>query len=354
MMKIFKYLFLIILISLFASCSDNESSNVKNDFMKKTASPAIVGETIEFAYAMGTTSGRLNTAEAVASIPGAQGTGFGLYSYFTARSSISYNGVNYTGGAEVPVKTVKETNTNGATTTASMMEKVETHYMNPVVALGAGQSDLIAATLRYYYVVPEEARGKEVSLRFTAKSTEGESASYQTPAYKVSKMDMKRLIVMTNSNACYFSITDMKAYTKAEVESQNLSGKIDFVYMYQAQLNGFTYNHAFVSPGTDPKFVAIPANIPSGWTKNNTLMEKRVDVRDAQLKGNIPNVYIDDIDFETLNLSAAVDYVLDCKAEEGAFMKTADGKYAAYIFINSLNTNNGGTMTVSIKRYPLK
>lgn len=354
-MKIFKYLFLIILVSHLASCSDDESSNVKNDFMKKTTSPAIVGETIEFAYAMGTTSGRLSTAEAVASVSGVQGTGFGLYSYFTARNAVSYNGVNYVAGAEVPVQTVRETSTSGTTTTASMMEKVETHYMNPVVALGASQSDLVAATLRYYYVVPEEARGKEFSLRFTAKSTEGELASYQTPAYKVSKMDMKRLIAMKNNEACYFSIADMKAYTKAEVESQNLSGKIDFVYMYQAQLGGFTYNHAFVSPGTDPKFVAIPANIPSGWTKNKTLMEKRVDVRDAQLKGSMPNVYIDDIDFETLNLDAAVDYVLDCKAEEGAFMKTADGKYAAYIFINSLPTaNNGQTFTVSIKRYPLK
>lgn len=353
-MKIYKYLFLVILTVSLASCSDDESSDIKNDFMKKTTSPAIVGETIEFAYAMGTTSGRLNTAEAVASIAGFQGTGFGLYSYFTARTSITFNGVNYTGGAEVPIQTVKETSTNGATTTATMMEKIETHYMNPTVALGAGQSDLIAATLRYYYVVPEEARGKEVSLRFTAKSTDGGLVSYQTPAYKISKMDMKRLIVMKNSDACYFSISDMKAYTKDEVESQNLSGKIDFVYMYQAQLSGFTYNHAFVSPGTDPKFVAIPGNIPSNWTRNNTAMEKRVDVRDAQLKGNMPNVYIDDLDFETLNLSAAVDYVLDCKAEEGAFMKTADGKYAAYIFINSLNTNDGGTMTVSIKRYPLK
>ncbi|MDR1089785.1 MAG: DUF4466 family protein [Prevotella sp.] len=343
-MKIFKYLFLIIPVALFTSCSDDKESNVKNDFLKKTTSPAIVGETIEFAYAMGTTSGRLNTAEAVASIPGAQGTGFGLYSYYTVR----------TGPTEASIQTVKETSTNGATSTAAMEEKVDTHYMNPVVPLGTSRSDLIAATLRYYYVVPEEARGKEFSLRFAAKSTDGGSASYQTPAYKVSKMDMKRLIVMTNSNACYFSVADMEAYTKEEVENRNLSEKIDFVYMYQAQLGGFTYNHAFVSPGTDPMFVAIPANIPPGWTKNNTLMEKRVDVRDAQLKGSIPNVYIDDIDFETLNLSAAVDYVLDCKAEEGAFMKTADGKYAAYIFINSLNTDNGGTMTVSIKRYPLK
>jgi len=351
-MKLFQYFLLLIPFGLCLSCSDDESvSNMRNDFIKKTSSPAIVGQFVEFAYAMGTTTGRLNTAEAIASISGAQDTGFGLYSYFTARATMNVDGVSYPAGSDVPLRTVQDATTNGATSTATLMEKVDANYINPTIAFGTSQTDLIAATIRYYYVVPEEARGKEISFRFSSKSSTGEIAEYQTPNYKVSKMDMKRLISMKNENACYFSIADMKAYTKEEVESQNLSSKIDFIYMYQAQLDGFTYGHVFVSPGTDSKFIAIPSAIPGGWTKNKTLMEKRVDVRDAQLKGNIPNVYIDDIDFETLNLSAAVDYVLTFNAEEGAFMKTADGKYAAYIFVNSLNAN--GEMTVSIKRYPL-
>ena len=350
-MKLFQYFLLLILTGLFFACSEDKEQNMKNDFLKKTVSPAVVGESVEFAYAMGATVGRLSTAEATASIAGAQGTGFGLYSYFTARGTMNVDGTSYPAGSDVPVRTVQEATTSGAVSKATMMEKVDANYINPTITFGTSQLDLIAATIRYYYVVPEEARGKEMSFVFSSKSTTGEMAEYKTPSYKVSKMDMKRLISMKSGVACYFSIADMKAYTQDEVQSQSLSGKIDFVYMYQAQLSGFTYGHAFVSPGTESKFIAIPSAIPGGWTKNKTLMEKRVDVRDAQLKGSNPAVFIDDLDFETLNLNDAVDYVLTFNAEEGAFMKTADGKYLAYVFVNSLNTN--GEMTVSIKRYPL-
>jgi hypothetical protein len=167
-------------------------------------------------------------------------------------------------------------------------------------------------------------------------------------------MDMKRLIKMKSGGACYFSIEDMKAYSLAEVTAQNLAGKIDFIYIYQDKLNGFDYKHSFVSPGTDPKFIAISGIVPSGST-NKTLMEKRANVRDAQLKGSLPNVYIDDIDFETLDLSYAMDYVLNFSNDDGAFMITANGKYAAYVYVNSLpDASKGIDMTISIKRYSLK
>ena len=351
-MKFLKYLlFLLIPVGFLVSCSDDEDANIKNDFIKKTTSPAIVGESIEFAYAMGTTVGQLSTAEAAASIAGNSGTGFGLYSYFTARGNMTVDGVSYTAGSDVPVRTVREASTSGAVSSANMMETVDANYINPTIAFGTAQTELIAATVRYSYVVPEEARGREFSVKFSSKSTTGETATYQTPAYKVSKMDMKRSIAMTSNDVCYFSIADMRAYTKAEVEAQNISSKIDFVYMYQARLGSYDYGSVFVSPGTDPQFIAISDIIPGNWTKNKTSMEKRVDVRDAQLKGSMPNGYIDDIDFETLNLSAAVDYVIGFSNDHGAFMKTADGKYAAYIYVNAVNPN--GTMTVSIKRYPL-
>ena len=163
-------------------------------------------------------------------------------------------------------------------------------------------------------------------------------------------MDMKRLIELQNEGTCYFSIEAMKAYTKAEVVAQNLTDKIDFIYNYQAKLNGFDYTHSFVSPATDPKFIAISGIVPSGAT-NNTPMEQRANVHDAQLKGSDPAVYVDDIDFETLKLDGAMNYILNLKKDDSAFMKTADGKYAAYIYIN--NIDNSGKMTVSIKRYPL-
>jgi|GEM_PF-73290 len=353
-MKLNKYLLLTAAVLIgFSACSDDDDKDIKNDFLKKTISPAIVGEKLEFAYAMGTTSGKLGTAEVTASIAGGEGTIFDLNSYYTHRlaTELVINGVTYRSGDEVPLRTVKETSTNGSLTTATMEDKIDEIYLKPSVPYGANKVDMIAATVRYYYTVPEEARGKEVSFTFSSKSSDGESASVRTPSYKISKMDMKRLIDLTSADRCYFSIENMAAYTKAEVEARNLADKIDFIYIYQDKLGDYDYGHTFVSTGTDPKYVAIPSLIPSGWTKVSTPMERRIDVRDAQLKGSIPNVFIDDVDFETLNLEKAVDYTFGILKDQGAFMKTADGKYAAYIYVNSVDNN--GEMTISIKRLKL-
>lgn len=350
-MKQFCYTFIIATILTLVACSDDDSS-LRNDLIKKTTAPAIVGEKIEFAYAMGAQKGRLQSAEVQASIAGGQGTGFELYSYYTAREAVTINGVSYTAGGEVPVRTVREAATNGAVSTAAMEEKVDEVYLNPTVSHGKNTIDLIAATLRYTYVVPEEAKGKRISFSFSSKSTAGETVAYSTEEYAVSKMDMKRLIEMTNGNVCYFSIADMAAYTKQEVESRNLQGQIDFVYIYQDKVGGYDYGHSFVSLGTDAKYVASSGAIPGNWPKTKTPMEARRDnVRDAQLKGALPNVYLDDIDFETLELDNAVDYTLGLNTDGGAFMKTADGRYAAYIYVNKLSADG---MTVSIKRYPLQ
>lgn len=349
-MKLLKYAMLSFMALSCFACSDDDESAIKNDMIKKTVSPAIAGERIEFAYAMGTTNGRVSKAEAVASIAGATGTGFELNSWFTAQTGMTFNGVYYGAGSDVPIQTVKDASTDGNTSIANMMEKVDEHYLNPTVAAGTSQRDLIAATLRYNFVVPEEAKGKTVHITFTAVSSTGDRVSYKTPDYKISKMDMKRLIELENAGACYFSIEEMKAYTKEEVIAQNLTDKIDFIYNYQAKLNGFDYAHSFVSPATDPKYIAISDIVPSGAT-NSTPMEQRANVHDAQLKGSDPAVYVDDIDFETLKLDGAMNYILNLKKDDSAFMKTANGKWAAYIYINSVD--NSGKMTVSIKRYPL-
>ena len=105
------------------------------------------------------------------------------------------------------------------------------------------------------------------------------------------------------------------------------------------------------SPATDPQFIAISGIVPAGAT-NSTPMEQRAQVHDAQLKGDNPAVYVDDLDFETLDLTGAMNYVLNLQKDDSAFMTTADGNYAAYIYVNSVD--NSGKITVSIKRYPLK
>lgn len=113
---------------------------------------------------MGTTNGRINKAEAVASITGATSTGFELHSWFTAQTGMDVNGVHYGAGEDVPIQTVKDASTDGSISTANLMEKVDAHYINPTIAIGTTQTDLIAATLRYNFVVPEDAKAKHSAL----------------------------------------------------------------------------------------------------------------------------------------------------------------------------------------------
>ncbi|MDR1382058.1 MAG: DUF4466 family protein, partial [Tannerella sp.] len=63
-------------------------------------------------------------------------------------------------------------------------------------------------------------------------------------------------------------------------------------------------------------------------------------------------VYIDDIDFETLDLTGMPDWALNLRNEAGLWAETSDGRYRAYIYINSVNSN--GSARISMKRYTLK
>src|SRR5690606_4254041 len=113
-------------------------TSLSNDCIKRSLpiAPNLVGEEIEFAYAMAipTELGTLTSAEVVASIPGATGTYFDPNSYNTNAS-----------GQDVPVLVASDSQTSGATTSVQFTV------------------DTAAATLRFYYIIPEEARGKEVS-----------------------------------------------------------------------------------------------------------------------------------------------------------------------------------------------
>lgn len=316
-------LFNIITLSLcilagFSSCSDDDDPALKNDLLKKTYGPMIVGNTIEFAYALGAPDGGiLRTAEVTASIPGAQGTGISKKSRYTNTS-----------GNEVPVVIATDSTTNGAVSKVSLV-------------------DTIAATVRYFYVIPEEARGKQLSFTFSGTSTTG-SASYTSDTYTVSNMDIKTKLQMTLQK-CYFSVATMQAYTKAEVEAQGLASQIDLVFVDKATMgSGWNFGRAFVAPSNDKDYLTadeIPAE-----ASNKTLIERRY-WPDGQLKtGNIQTVFIDDIDLRQAAFDGTLTYAYGFGNDQGALVKTADGKYAAYIY---LNTYSSGTLTFGIKRLAL-
>lgn len=294
------------------------SDKLQNDAIKRGLGPNIVGQRIEFAYAIAIKpdKGKLQSASVEASIPGAAGT-------FLEHRTFSTN----TSGADVPITVGNPSTTSGNTTTVTITK------------------DTSASTLRYYYVVPEEARGKTVSFTFRATSTTGESVSYQLGPYNVSTMDMKRLITL-NSATPYFSIADMTAYSAAD--AANNAGKIDLVYLYRV-LTTSTFLHALVAPAADPAY--LPGiTLPNGVNRTAKI-QKQFNLPDYNLAQIQTGVYIDDLDFEKIDLSNMPNYAINLRAEAGVWVETADGKYRAYIYLNSVSTASGGSAVVSIKRW---
>ncbi len=317
MKRIYIKCFMLLSVLAFAiACNkQDDGTALKNDLIKKTIGPNIVNDTIQFAYALAIPGGKLATASVEASVPGSKNTGLLPYSWYTN-----------SGGNDVPVTVAKNCVTNGNISTAAYI-------------------DTSAATLRYYYVIPEAARGQSVSFKFSGTASNGETVSSATPEYKISKMDKQRNIVLTSGGACFISIKQMKAFTLAEVTANNLAGEIDLIYYYSLTTG---IGHALVSPATSPEYL-YGTVIPAGGT-NNTKVSKRRDVKDAQL-GSVYAEFIDDLDFETLNISNdEQNFTLDLIATNGAFLQTGDKKYKAFVLINSVDKPNK-RMTVSIKRY---
>jgi len=320
-MKILKYILCMIVLVTIISCSEDTPSTLRNDYIMKTMAPAIAGETLEFAYAMGTQSGSLVSATAEVSIAGVPGTGFDAMSYHTDSR-----------GNDVGV-TVADTSTVNAISTAVF------------------STDTNAATLRYSYIVPSEAKGQAISITFKSESSAGEMASINTPQYRISKMDLVRDVQMSNADIAYFSLETMQAYTEAEVIAQGLSDKIDLIYIYEAlSTDGYIYGHSLVSPGAEEKYLNGRV-LPAGFIKNKTKIEKQVFIRDMQLSGEVPATYIDDIDLETLDLTNAADFILGIKTNNSAFVESEDGRYKAYLYFNLAKSRK---LTFGIKRYEMK
>ena len=317
-------LVLIALLLLFSGCEKKEyalpvAENVlQNDVIKRSLGPNIVTQGIEFAYAMAIppSKGKLLSAEVEASIPGATGTYLENNSYFTNGS-----------GVDVPVPVGTTSVTNGSKTTVTF------------------NRDTAAATLRYFYIVPEAARGKSVSFTFSTKSSNGEAVSYTMGPYTISKMDMIRNLTVTDGANAYISIADMAVYNAATAATK--ADKIDLVYLYR-NITTSLFNHALVSPAADAQY--LPGiTLPAGVNKS-TQIRKAFGLQDKNLAQLQNGIYIDDVDFEKIDFSASPNFAINLVAESGIWVETADKKYKAYIFINSIN-NGGKSAVISIKRY---
>jgi hypothetical protein len=310
-------------ILLMAACKDKEyalpepKGVLQNDVIKRNFGPNLVGGNMEFAYAMAlpASKGKLVSAEVEASIAGAPATWLENKTYYTNNS-----------GVDIPTVIGAASVNSGNKTTVTFSK------------------DTMSSTLRYYYYAPEEARGKPVTFKFTAKSSNGETATYTMGPYNISKMDMKLDLKPVDGAACYISIEDMAIYTASEAATR--AGKIDLVYVYRPA----PYNHSFVSPGSNAQYlpgVTLPAGV-----NRVTQIVKAWNLRDQQLARLQFGVFIDDLDFQKLSLGDAADFAINMKAEAGLWVETADKKYRAYIFLNAL-VNGTKTATISIKRYAM-
>jgi hypothetical protein len=165
--------------------------------------------------------------------------------------------------------------------------------------------------------------------------------------YNISKMDIKRNIRVSNNNdSSYISIEDMAVYNRNTVAAN--AGKIDLVYLYRATPASFM--HALVSPAADAQYlpgITLPAGV-----NRSTKMRKVFNLQDYNLARINVGIFVDDKDFQEIVLSDAPNYALGLRAEAGTWVETADGKYRAYIFLNSVNAN--GSATISMLRYALK
>ena len=297
------------------------SDKLQNQAIKRTLGPNIVGQQIEFAYAMAIlpSKGKLVSCAAVASIAGGPGTYMENRSFYTAQN-----------GADVGVPVGTPAVTKDATTTVTY------------------NHDTSAATLRYYYVIPEAARGKTVTITFTATSSDGESISTVMGPYIIAKMDMKLNMKVSDGNLMYISIGDTAVYNATDAAAHAAS--IDLVYLYR-NITTSAFNHALVAPAADPQYLP-GVTLPTGVNRTAKLL-KTFNLNDHNLAPNeqYGGIFIDDIDFQTIDLSNSPNYTINLKQDAGVWVETADGKYRAYIFFNAVAT---GTATISMKRYALK
>lgn len=323
-MKSLKILHILCALSLLlaTSCKDEVTAPgpigniLKNDCIKRSIGPNVAGLEIEFVYAIALprSEGKIISAQVEASIAGAAGTWMEHNSYYTNTS-----------GVNIPVPVG-----NPSVTSSTKTEVVFT-------------TDTCAAALRYYYKIPESAKGKEVSFVFSAKASNGETVSYPMGSYLIEMMDITFDLEAVDGTACYLSLADMVIMD--EVTAAANPGKIDLVYLYRSDLIG----HALAAPTADPQYIPNVV-IPAGAT-NNTLVRKFSETYRERHLSRDYGIWVWDKDLISLDFTNMPNYALNLVQHGGVWAQTQDGKYRAFVYVNQLRTNGA---RISMKRYTMK
>ncbi|MDR1454166.1 MAG: DUF4466 family protein [Tannerella sp.] len=303
-------------------------SSLSSDCIKRSLGPNVAGWDIEFVYAMALPpeAGRIVSARVEASIAGAEGTQLEHRSFHT----------------DISGSDVFETVGNPCVTSGTASEVTFT-------------VDTCAASLRYSYRIPAEAKGRKVEFTFSARAANGQETSYRMGPYEVSMVDVALDLVATDGEKCYLSVADMAVYSASEAASR--ADRIDLVYLYR-DIPGITFAHSFVSPAAGAEYlpgVTLPAGV-----NNSTPVWKVYHLWDRHLSRLQYGHYVDDMDFPAIDLAGKPNYAINVRNEAGMWVETQDGKYRAYIYVNTVNPGSSNpdipssSAKISLKRYTMK
>lgn len=331
-----KFLLSLITLSALMSCQKSEEQTFKCDALDRSWGIHMVGEEMSFAFAsaMPYGTGKVRAVKVVASIAGAEGTGWDVNTYKTDAA-----------GQDVP------------SLAAEIIEQSD-----PCASKANLIVDTCAITLRYKYVIPEEARDKDVSFIFYSANDRNEVVQYEMGPLHCSRQYCTTGLQASNSR-CYISVEDMAVYTYDEVVSQNK--KVDLIYAYRAvptdsspSGSGSTggLNKCFMSPTSEAiSRIAELNDVVLPPEERNTKLRESAHAKDEVIEKTKWHLYITDEDFAAMDFSKAgysnlvTNFVT---AYNCIWIETADGKYRAWMWVNT-PAGAGDAITFGMKRYKM-
>ena len=321
-MRTFKiFTLMAVCMALLVTCEKEKEQVLGNDCEKRIIEPNVVGEKMELIYAMAIPSdaGTLKSMRVEMSMPGATGTYIDPNFYRTDNS-----------GVDVPTLVAENSSLSGNICSTTFKDGVS------------------VATLRFYYLIPEEARDKEISFTFSVTASNGQTASYSMGPYKVSRMTIARNIVLTSGDKCYFSLENLTAYSASDLAANAaLASKIDLIYNYSTEASS---GHAMYSPTTpDSDLPAAGFTIPASLT-NNTLIVSVFQLRDQQLANLQWAEYVTDPDFAAKDFSTGYHMMVNMRDTYGLWIESQGNVYRAFIYITRYD-NAARSVTLSLKLY---
>lgn len=329
-----KIIYLLFVLLFVCSCSKDdfekygqdltpEGFNV--DIRNNSLPPYIVGEKIDLSFAAGSaTKGNLLDLYVKSNIPGASGT-------LLEKTGIYYNW---------------NLGKDDTYTVFSDVQQQGSDWKGTYV-------DTIAATARFHYVIPEEAKGKRVEIVFNANCEGG----HGTKSFDclVSNVELKRNIPIEVANEdgtakSFFSLSKMQAYSLLEVQSENIYDDIDFVFLYDDKGPSETWklNYAILSPSSN----YLPSGVLSeSWSKKNDTDIEIKNWEDYHLQGSGRMNFVDDIDFQEARFVTDTKMCINIANETRSLVKSEDGEWIALIWFKNVSKTN---TLLNIKRYRLK